>query len=74
MRTVWKIVSAPFRLVAWLGRGFLNLVGKAIGQYTDQSNVVLNVPRTARMVPIDGIFQAVGCLFIQTNFFEPENG
>lgn len=31
MRTVWKIVSAPFRLVAWLGRGFLNLVGKAIG-------------------------------------------
>lgn len=38
----------------------LTLVGKAIGQYTDQSNVVLNVPRTARMVPIDGIFQAVG--------------
>lgn len=38
----------------------LTLVGKAIGQYTDQSKVVLNVPRTARMVPIDGIFQAVG--------------
>ena len=31
MRTVWKIVSAPFRLVAWLVRGLLNLVGKAIG-------------------------------------------
>lgn len=38
----------------------LTLVGKAIGQYTDQSKVVLNVPRTGRMVPIDGIFQAVG--------------
>lgn len=38
----------------------LTLVGKAIGQYTDRSNVVLNVPRTARMVPLDGIFQAVG--------------
>lgn len=38
----------------------LTLVGKAIGQYTDRSNVVLNVPRTARMVPVDGIFQAVG--------------
>lgn len=38
----------------------LTLVGKAIGQYTDQSKVVLNVPRTARMVPVDGIFQAVG--------------
>ena len=37
----------------------LTLVGKAIGQYTDQSKVVLNVPRTGRMVPIDGIFQAV---------------
>ena len=38
----------------------LTLVGKAIGQYTDRSKVVLNVPRTARMVPVDGIFQAVG--------------
>lgn len=38
----------------------LTLVGKAIGQYTDRSKVVLNVPRTARIVPIDGIFQAVG--------------
>lgn len=38
----------------------LTLVGKAIGQYTDQSKVVLNVPRTARMVPVDGIVQAVG--------------
>lgn len=38
----------------------LTLVGKAIGQYTDRSKVVLNVPRTARMVSIDGIFQAVG--------------
>ena len=38
----------------------LTLVGKAIGQYTDRSKVVLNVPRTGRMVPVDGIFQAVG--------------
>lgn len=38
----------------------LTLVGKAIGQYIDRSKVVLNVPRTARMVPVDGIFQAVG--------------
>lgn len=38
----------------------LTLVGKAIGQNTDRSKVVLNVPRTARMVPVDGIFQAVG--------------
>ncbi len=38
----------------------LTLVGKAIGQYTDRSKMVLNVPRTGRMVPVDGIFQAVG--------------
>lgn len=38
----------------------LTLVGKAIGQYTDRPKVVLNVPRTDRMVPVDGIFQAVG--------------
>ena len=38
----------------------LTLVGKAIGQYTDRSKVVLNVPRTARIVPVDDIFQAVG--------------
>ena len=38
----------------------LTLAGKAIGQYTDRSKVVLNVPRTARMVPVDDIFQAVG--------------
>ena len=43
MKTVWRIVRAPFRLVAWLGRGCLNLAGKAIrrgvlptGRWTEQ--------------------------------------
>lgn len=31
MKRVWKLLSAPFRLLAWLGRGVRNLVGKAIG-------------------------------------------
>lgn len=36
------------------------LVAKAISQYTETPSFVLNIPGTARLVPIDGIFDAVG--------------
>ena len=31
MKRVWRILCAPFRLVAWLGRRCLNLASKITG-------------------------------------------